>query len=72
MLSEPVKTDVYLKEKSSRLARHPFNFTVLSVFTVAMYSLLNKKKCSKFLVLQPDAQKSPFNYQIHCGPLDVM
>ena len=23
MLSEPVKTDVYLKEKSSRLARHP-------------------------------------------------
>ena len=23
-LSEPVKTDVYLKEKSSRLARHPY------------------------------------------------
>ena len=24
MLSEPVKTDVHLKEKCSRLARHPY------------------------------------------------
>ena len=40
-LSEPVKTDGYLKEKSSRLARHPLNWTITDFYKFYQEGFLN-------------------------------